>query len=190
MSAESIHNTLERLCNLLRVEAREAGAAAGLLPIQFEALHYLVQCNRYSNTVQGVSEFLGQTKGTVSKTVAVLEDRGLIERIADSEDRRVVHLIATVAGKRMLKKVVPAGFLLKALAVSKGRQVEVLDRALKDLLLAAQRVRASKSFGACKSCRFNEQADGRFKCGLTGEALAARETEMICREHEYPVSAV
>ena len=188
MSVEAIHNTLERLCNLLRVEAREAGSAAGLLPIQFEALHYLVQCNRYSDTVQGVSEFLGQTKGTVSKTLTVLEDRELIERVADPRDRRVVHLVPTTAGKRMLKKVVPASFLVKALARPKDGQIDVLDHALKDLLLAAQQVRASKSFGPCKTCRFNEHADGRFKCGLTGEALAAKETEMICREHEYPVS--
>ena len=88
----------------------------------------------------------------------------------------------------MLKKVVPASFLVKALVRPKDGQIDVLDRALKDLLLAAQQVRASKSFGPCKTCRFNEHADGRFKCGLTGEALAAKETEMICREHEYPVS--
>ena len=78
MSARDIHSVLERLCNLLRVEARGQGASAGLLPIQLEALHYLAQCNRYSDTPQAVTDFLGQTKGTVSQTLKVLENRGLV----------------------------------------------------------------------------------------------------------------
>ncbi len=189
MAIESIHDALERLCNLLRVEAREAGAASGLLPIQLEALHYLAQCNRYSDGVQGVSDFLGQTKGTVSRTLSVLEERGLVERQVDSDDRRVVHLGVTSAGRRMLKKVIPARFLVEALADADAAQVRSLDGLLKMVLLSAQRVRGGRSFGACKTCRFNEKAKAGARCGLTGEPLSKADIEMICREHEYRESA-
>lgn len=186
MGIEAIHDVLERLCNLLRVEARESGAAEGLLPIQLEALHYLAQCNRYSDTVHGVSEFLGQTKGSVSRTLGVLEGRGFIERHADTEDRRVVHLRTTRATGRVLSNAIPAGFLVKALEGTENHRIDELEQVLTGLLLAAQRARAGKTFGTCKTCRFNQAGDGGVRCGLTGEALSDRDNELICREHAYP----
>lgn len=186
MGIQKIHDTLERLCNLLRVEAREAGAAEGLLPIQLEALHYLDQCNRYSDTLQGVSEFLGQTKGSVSKTLGVLESRGLIERHADAEDRRVVHLRTTGAAGPALSKAIPARFLVQALEGAEKDRIDELEQVLTGLLLAAQRARAGKTFGTCRTCRFNQVGDGGVRCGLTGETLSDRDNELICREHAYP----
>ena len=38
-------------------------------------LFYLNQANRFSNTPQALTEYLGLTKGTVSQTVLVLESR-------------------------------------------------------------------------------------------------------------------
>lgn len=183
---EAIHDTLERLCNLLRVEAREAGAAEGLLPIQLEALHYLAHCNRYSDTLQGVSEFLGQTKGSVSKTLGVLETRGLIARHVDTEDRRVVHLKTTRAAGPVLAKAIPARFLVQAMEAAEPHRIDELEQVLRGLLLAAQRARAGKSFGTCKTCRFNQSEGGGFRCGLTGESLSSLDIELICREHAYP----
>ncbi|MCP5317915.1 MAG: winged helix-turn-helix transcriptional regulator [Chromatiaceae bacterium] len=188
MSIEAIHDTLERLCNLLRVEAREAGAAEGLLPIQLEALHYLAQCNRYSDTLQGVSDFLGQTKGTVSKTLGVLESRQLIERHSDTEDRRVVHLKVTRAARRVLAKAIPARFLVQSLADAGTSRIDEITGLLREVLLDAQRARGSKSFGACRTCRFNQVKNAGHRCGLTGEALSHTDIGLICREHEYPAA--
>ena len=98
MDIIQVHTTLERLCNLLRVEARSHGADDGLLPIQLEALHYLGRCNRYSDTVQGVTEYLGQTKGTVSQSLKVLENRGLVRKRADTEDRQTKKAAAPGQG--------------------------------------------------------------------------------------------
>lgn len=166
-------------------EAREMGASGGLLPIQIEALHFLAQCNRYSDTVQGVSEFLGQTKGTVSQTIKVLENKSLVEKRPDPKDRRLVHLRITSAGRRVLDQVVPARLLVDALALESEDDVIRLMDALKRLLLAAQKARGKRSFGTCRSCRFNERADGAFRCGLTGEPLSENEIQLICREHQH-----
>ncbi|MCU7876307.1 MAG: MarR family transcriptional regulator [Candidatus Thiodiazotropha sp. (ex. Lucinoma kazani)] len=186
MSIDQLHTTLERLCNLLRVEAREHGAGNGLLPIQLEALHYLRECNRYSDTVQGVSEYLGQTKGTVSQTLKVLEKRGLVKKQPDSNDRRLVHLQVTATGRKTLDKVVPAMFLIEALKSTSETKIGQLTDDLKGVLRAAQHARGAKSFGACITCRFNETIDGDFRCGLTGETLIPKDTEKICREHQFP----
>ncbi|MCU7798432.1 MAG: MarR family transcriptional regulator [Candidatus Thiodiazotropha sp. (ex Myrtea spinifera)] len=186
MSLKQVHNTLERLCNLLRVEAREQGAGGGLLPVQLEALHYLFQCNRYSDTVQGVTEYLGQTKGTVSQTLKVLENRGLITRHPDSSDRRLVHFRPSRSGRRQLAHAVPARFLSGALETKSATETQQLADDLIELLRTAQETRAMKTFGACKTCRFNERVASRFRCGLTGESLSKPDTEKICREHQYP----
>ncbi len=186
MSVEQIHVVLERLCALLRAEARAQGAADGLLPVQLEALHYLSQCNRYSDTVQGLSEFLGQTKGTVSQTVKVLESRGLVKKKFDTDDRRVVHLKITPAGRRLIAMLVPAQPLVAALRRSPDGHVESLAETLLALLRSIQQAEQARSFAACRTCRFNELSNKGFRCALTGETLTQPETELICREHEYP----
>ncbi len=186
MSISQVHTTLERLCNLMRVEAREHGAGDGLLPVQLEALHFLAQCNRYSDTVQGVSDFLGQTKGTVSQTLKVLERSGLVRKHPDSKDRRLVHLEITPEGRRQLVGVVPARFLVDALRLRSEADINQMAQDLLALLRAAQQARGGKSFGACKTCRFNEVLEDGFRCGLTGEPLSKAAIERICREHQYP----
>ena len=186
MSIGQVHAVLERLCNLMRVEAREHGAGAGLLPVQLEALHFLAHCNRYSDTVQGVSDFLGQTKGTVSQTLKVLEKSGLVRKLPDPKDRRLVHLEITPKGERLLVNVVPARFLVDALRLRSEADINRMAQDLKELLRAAQQARRGKTFGACKTCRFNEALEEGFRCGLTGEPLSNADTERICRDHQYP----
>ena len=184
MSAEQIHDTLERLCALMRVDVRASGAEDGLLPVQLEALHYLSQCNRYSDTVQGLTDFLGQTKGTVSQTVKVLTARGLVEKLPDSEDRRIVHLHVTAAGRQVLTKLIPAHFLAEGLRVLPEAEITRLSQALTELLRTVQYANRFKTFAVCKSCRFNEGEGGSCRCELTGEALSETDVELICREHQ------
>ena len=93
---------LERITGLLRNERRQLLASHGLQPVQFEALNYLAHCNRYSDTPMAVTEYLGQTKGTVSQTLKVLENKGLIVKIGDDKDKRVSHLKLTEAGKSLI----------------------------------------------------------------------------------------
>jgi hypothetical protein len=66
LAVEADFVAVGRLASPVRNEARQALAEHGLQPVQFEALHYLTRCNRYSDTPMAVTEFLGQTKGTVS----------------------------------------------------------------------------------------------------------------------------
>ena len=108
-------------------------------PVQLEVLHYLSQCNRYSDTVQSVTDSLGQTKGTVSQTLRILEARRLVRKLPDSTDRRVVHLKVTPAGCRLVARVVPARFIEKALALLPEEDSDRLAQELVAHLRAAQR---------------------------------------------------
>jgi DNA-binding MarR family transcriptional regulator len=184
MNGPLIHEYLERLSNLLRTEARRSGTAYGLQPVQLQALHYLAICNRYSDTPLAVTEYLGLTKGTVSQTLMVLENKGLIAKTGDKEDKRVVHLKVTRTGKRLVQKAFPAQ-LLRAVCtrLSEAQQQRVIA-GMKTLLLACQEANRMRSFGACHTCRHNQRtAEGGYLCGLTQEPLSSDDIMRICREH-------
>ena len=82
----------DRLGTLVRSNLRGVGGQNALQPVHLQALIYLAAANRYSNTPQALTDYLGLTKGTVSQSLLLLHARGLIERQVDSVDKRMVRL--------------------------------------------------------------------------------------------------
>ena len=185
MTDTHLQDYIERIAHLIRSETRIAGADFDLQPIQQSALHYLAHANRYSDTPQAVTEYFGLTKGTVSQTIKALEAKGLLERGADAQDGRKVHLKVTPAGKKLLKKTMPARTVTGVWAdMDEGMRTDLLVH-LKNLLQDLQRKNEMNAFGVCKTCRFNRKTgDNRFFCERTQEPLRPAETELLCREHE------
>ena len=187
MNANEMYEYVERIANLIRTSVRKTGLANGLQPIQMEALHYLSRCNRYSNTPVAVAEFLGLTKGTVSQTLGVLEHNGLVQKITDSRDRRVVHLNLTSVGERVLNESIPPGVLRSALDELPDGEHQRIEQAVEQLLVCLQRANGLKTFGPCKSCVHHQVSnDNVRRCGLTREILTERDAGKICREHLAP----
>lgn len=181
---EELQRNLERVSSLLRHELREALIPLGLQPVQFEVLDYIARCNRYSDTPMAVTEYLGQTKGSVSQTLKVLEKNELIVKVADSEDRRVVRLRLTTAGRQVLDKVYPSRVLSKSMPAMASKQVSELSKSLMELLRMLQAQNKRRSFGQCFSCEHHiRKARNKFQCGLTGETLSSADIDLICREH-------
>jgi DNA-binding MarR family transcriptional regulator len=180
-----IDDYLERLCVLLRSNDREAGTGSGLQPVHWQTLRYLAACNRYSDTPAALVEFLGQTKGSVSQSIKVLEAKGLVEKRPDASDRRVVHLGLTDAATRLLQAVGPDQRLGSVTEQLPMATRTALGEGLKQLLHALQRANGRRSFGPCATCRFNQRSDAGYRCGLTGDLLSAHDVTRICREHVY-----
>lgn len=186
MNVHDGQDLLERLNNLLRMEMRAFGLKYGLLPVQIEALTYLTRCNRYSDTPQAVTEYLGLTKGTVSQSLKVLEQKGFLRKIQDKEDKRITHLAVTAKGKKLIEQAFPAKSLEAALSKMNFAQGNTLEETLRSLLREMQHLHDRKTFAACHTCRFHEHHEKGYVCGLTKEALSERDIQLICREHEYP----
>jgi DNA-binding MarR family transcriptional regulator len=185
MKTKQIYDHLERVSNLLRADSRRSVAEYGLQPIQLEALHYLSICNRYSDTPMATTEYLGQTKGTVSQTLKVLENKGLLVRHADSTDKRLVHLKVSRSGKKLLKESIPTPLLVNACEQLTEKSQSQILKALEVLLVTMQQTNNMKTFGVCHSCHYNQKiADNRFFCNLTEEALSVDDVQLICREHK------
>lgn len=185
MNAAEIYEYLERIANLIRTDVRRAGVGLGLQPVQLEALHFLGRCNRYSNTPLGVAEFLGLTKGTVSQTLGVLEASGLIEKQADSRDRRVVHLNLTERGRQVVAECIPPRVLRAAIEGWPQDEREEVTATLVRVLRRLQVANGLKTFGACGTCRHHLlEENGARRCGLTSEPLSDEDAGRLCREHD------
>jgi DNA-binding MarR family transcriptional regulator len=170
---------LERLSSLHRSQMRKAANAEGMQLVQIEILQYLALSNRYSNTAQALSEYLGQTKGSISQSLKCLEERNLVKRKPCNEDGRLVRLYLTTKSKEVIKRIE------KRLTPDINDDEKTIA-AFKSILTTWQRQKDQKGFGQCRSCRFNvDNGDGSFLCGLTGEPLKKSETTLICREHEF-----
>ena len=186
MGAPRLYALLERLTNLLRNEERAVGLEHGLQPVHLQALRYLAACNRYSNTPAGLTEYLGLTKGTVSQTLAVLEEKGLLSKESSSVDRRVVHLHLSEAGRALISRLLPTQLFARALRELPDAGAG-LEESLTELLRALQEKHGQRSFGVCGTCRyFQPEAHGRFRCGLTKDPLSQADSTLLCREHEAP----
>ena len=187
MTIERIEQLIERLSGLLRGDVRALLSDEGLQPVQLEALAYLARANRYSDTPKGVTEYLGQTKGTVSQTLKVLESRELLVKVPDIEDRRVTHLRLTVQGRALLSRARPAPLMQAATEKMANQDLVVLAEQLTELLKAMQQANHSRSFDQCSGCKYNAPiAGGGYWCNLTQESLSTAEVKLICREFEAP----
>ena len=180
-------DTVERLGSLLRAGLRQAGAAQSLQPIHLQALLYLVEANRYSNTPQALAEYLGLTKGTVSQSLLLLARRKLIARHADEKDGRVVRLTLTDKGKDILKELGLTTAWRDALQAASPARLSSATKVLKEALATLQTKNGHRTFGVCVTCRHNLHIGPRsYVCGLTKEKLTSRDVNQICREHSLP----
>jgi MarR family transcriptional regulator, organic hydroperoxide resistance regulator len=187
MNASLLHEYIERISQLLRSETRQAGADYDLQPIQLSALDFLSRSNRYSNTPQGVTEYFGLTKGTVSQTLMALERKGFIQKSPDKKDGRMVHLNVTKMGRKLLKDALPAQTVQRAWEdVSETEQNQLID-GLQQLLQRMQQLNGMKPFGQCRTCHYNrKKSEGKFFCELTQENLSPADVKLICREYLRP----
>ena len=176
---------MERINNLLRTDSRQKIVEFGLQPIQLEALHYLSICNKYSDTPKAVTEYLGQTKGTTSQTLNVLEKKKYLLKETDEIDKRVTHLIVTTLGLEILDECIPTPKFIRACEeLSKNMQKEVAV-ALNNLLLSFIQTNDIPSFGVCHSCRFHQKnKDDSYFCDLVKEVIVSGDIQKICREHQ------
>ena len=181
------HDLIERLCNLVRSDMRAVCHRNNVRPVQLEALEFLTRCNRYSDTPQAVAEFLGLTKGTVSQTLNVLENKGLLRKLGDAHDKRLVHLKPTAEGRRLVELAVPAAVLMEGIERMSVPEARATVESLRRLLHSVQQANELKTFAPCKTCRFNQQRGRSYFCELTREPLSDQDIELLCREHQNRV---
>lgn len=172
---------VERLGNLMRTELRKSGTDESLQPVHLQALIYLGKANRYSNTPQALTDYLGLTKGTVSQTLLLLDRRGLIERYQDDLDRRVVRLRLSSAGEQFLYESQPTLAWQNATRNISPNRIRNAVSALREALVTLQEDNEGSMFGVCHNCAWSQKLSQRVsRCGLMGDRMSGPETRKIC----------
>ncbi len=182
MATCSVSSFIERIHNLLNYEEKKALSSLGLQPIHLRVLRYLNVCNKYSNTPLALATYLGNTKGTTSQTVVLLEQKGYIKKVPSDRDKRSVKLVITSKGKDLIANI---NNKVSSLEVLSPEEEKHFCELLKGILMKMQKYNGFKTFGVCRTCRFFSKRGGKFVCGLTGELLDSEEANKICQEHEY-----
>ncbi|MBN3561880.1 MarR family winged helix-turn-helix transcriptional regulator [Aliamphritea spongicola] len=182
MIHHDITDYLEALFNIHRGEQRKLASELGLQQIHLQILYYLERCNRYSDSLLVLTEFLGQTKGTVSTSVALLVKKGYLIKQPDPVDKRKSHLQLTETGVQAAAR--QTGLWQAGQGLLDDAQNEQVRQALDVLLRQLQQANDYKVFGACHSCRHLCTNNGGHYCGLTNEALNSAELQQICVYHQ------
>ena len=170
---------LERLTSLYKSQMRQAASGAGLQMVHLEVMQYLSVCNAYSNTAQALSEYLGQTKGSISQTLKVMEQSGLVEKRHCEKDKRIVRLFLTAKARDCLQQV-------SKQLVAVNDQAPQLTQGIQALLQQWQQTHQQSGFGQCQTCRFHQAIDDEsFMCQFTNETLPTIEKQKLCREHAF-----
>ncbi len=184
MEKVEVFDLIERMAALIRSEERKKCTELGLQPVHLQVLDYLSRCNRFSDTPAAVTNYLGMTRGTVSQTLLLLEKNGFIKKIADANDRRMVHLSLLAAGDAILRQARPSELFEQAASILKQSDFNNHEEVFVKALSALQKANKSQSFGLCKTCQYFTSTSAGFLCGLTKEQLSDSDSGKICQEHK------
>ena len=180
MSLTNLLNLVDSIGNLLRSEEKKFLKPLGLMPIHLNVLNYLSTCNKYSNNPAALTRYLGNTKGTTSQSVNVLEKKGYLLKEKIKDDKRVVKLHLTKKAEELLDQL----SFEDSENFFNNKSIEVAESVLTNILKSLQLSNQNQTFGVCKTCDFFVDEGDGFRCGLTQEKLFDFEIEQICQEHE------
>ena len=106
-----------------------------LEPYGLTPFHYLVLCCLWEEnglSTSGIAERLGQLGATLTGVVDRMEERKLVYRERDPEDRRTVRIWLTSEGERLKEVLPPVGeqTVNQALKVNSKAELELVSKVL------------------------------------------------------------
>lgn len=116
----------------------------GLNPAQWAALRYFGRVGLQACTVTAFARYHGTSKGTASQTIAALTRKGMVERLQDASDRRLVHFVLTEAGRTALDND-PIRLVAEAVADLSPEEQATLATLLEKIVRSILVQRAAKS---------------------------------------------
>lgn len=127
-----VHLRLASCRNLLMRESRRTVEGYGLTLPQFDALAELGRAKRGGFTFGELSRMLLVTSGNLTGIVDRLESEGLARREQGKRDRRVVRIVLTRKGRRLVAQIAPqhARDIQAALSFMPASQLEALNEML------------------------------------------------------------
>ena len=127
-----------------------AEVEAALAPFGIKAAEYLVLvalANEMADTATTVCSVMAHDPGAMTRKIDVLEDKGLVRRVRNPEDRRAIKLELTDEGKAVYPEVLAAaiGVINRFLDGFTKPEVRELEDMLKRMLANADAICAERA---------------------------------------------
>lgn len=174
---------LLKLAEAVRVLLWEQAKALSLSPIQIQLLLFLSSHQAALATISALAAEFNLTKATVSDSVRVLENKGLLVKAADPADARSHSLQLTPAGKKLLAQLgavfdplaqALAGFSSEAKAEHWALVSGLIWRLIQAGIITPQRM--------CWGCKHYTQRKSSGYCSLLQVPLQPEQIRLDCVE--------
>lgn len=178
---------LERIAEAFRVLLWEQGKEFSLSPIQVQALIFLLYHSPGQAKVSKLADEFNMTRPTISDMVKSLEQKGLVEKLAEPDDRRSHILRLTEKGKGIARRASQfAGEIRRPLEqIAPGDKADLLLHLISIIrhLNAAGVITVQRMCFTCAHYRPNHHGQAHF-CAFLNAELEAADLRVDCPEHE------
>lgn len=102
--SETISRYIRECSDIIHTKGHQIAKEYGLT---YDQYHLLVYLNSLKSppTISEISDKLNRAQNTISEKITRLEEKGLVNRIDDSTDRRVTRVIATELGIELISNI-------------------------------------------------------------------------------------
>jgi DNA-binding MarR family transcriptional regulator len=176
---------LERISEAFRVLLWNESKENALSPIQIQILIFLLFHSKEKCKVSYLAQEFNMTKATISDSIKLLLQKGLIEKLDDLTDTRSYIIGLTIAGKQIAEKSANFAFAIeKPLTTLSEGQKEVILSSLLKLIQELNRAGIITVQRMCFTCNhYIFENDGHY-CKLLQSKLKNNELRIDCEEHE------
>ncbi len=176
---------LERISEAFRVLLWNESKENSLSPIQIQILIFLLFHSQEKCTVSYLAQEFNMTKPTISDSVKILLQKGLIEKFDSLTDTRSYTLGLTKIGKQTAEKSANFTFAIEKplSSLAEIEKEELLNGLLKLIhqLNKAGIITVQRMCFTCTNYRIN---NGGHYCSLLKSKLVNTELRVDCGEHE------
>ncbi len=102
--SESISNYIRECSNIIHTKGHQIAQEYGLTYDQYHLLIYIDLLER-APTINDIAEKFNKAQNTISEKVSRLEEKELVNRVGDKQDRRMTRVTITEEGKNLIDTI-------------------------------------------------------------------------------------
>lgn len=176
---------LERISLVFKSMHLEQAKKTNLSPIQLQILVFLLYHSPEMHRVSYLAQEFNLTKATISDSVKVLIQKGLIKKVSDPSDSRSFSLNLTSKGKDQAQDAAQmANPMTKVIGKYTRDQKEIFYGILFNTIQDLQKNGLIPIQRMCFSCANYQKRDGEHFCRLLERTLEDTSLRLDCIEHE------
>ncbi len=186
---------LERISRVFKLLLWDVAKEENLSPIQIQFLIYLAYNKVSRSRITDIASEFGLTKATVSDAISSLEEKGLITRVENKDDRRNYFIKLTQRGKRVAQGVSTWADVLKAeLKNFSVKEKETLLSFILNLIGALYDTGIISVQRMCFSCLYFQKdvhpdSKSPHHCGFLDKPLSSVDIRLDCEDYEPTVKS-